>query len=277
MDVLTFLANSTVVDMGSKALVALFVVMLFTEVFEGAFPPAGWTRVENIGSCDWESSATTGTSNQTGGAGLFADANSDWCGDAMDAELWTPAFDLSAAAAPVLSFHSDFKDFGGADDGYVDISTDGGTTWTNLLHYDGVDARGPRRVEGVGRPCALRPDRERAPHPPGGPWHQGDVPARRCPGLIPEFRLPPLKKDSPRGINGSGAFRQQRGHPKWIVPVDSPWKGQEGALFRCCADGTDFGGGVHFPTRVDGNFPAGEARRASSSCTIAWCFSRLNG
>jgi len=31
MDVLTFLANSTVVDMGSKALVALFVVMLFTD------------------------------------------------------------------------------------------------------------------------------------------------------------------------------------------------------------------------------------------------------
>jgi len=121
------------------------VVTLFTEAFEGAFPPAGWTRVENIGSCDWESSATTGSTNQTGGAGLFADANSDWCGDAMDAELWTPAFDLSATAAPVLSFHSDYRDLG--DDAYVDVSTDGGTTWTNLLHYDGVSMRGPRLVQ----------------------------------------------------------------------------------------------------------------------------------
>ena len=33
-----------------------------------------------------------------------------------------------------------------------------------------------RRVRG--RPCALRPDRERAPHPPGGARHQGDVPPR---------------------------------------------------------------------------------------------------
>ncbi len=119
-------------------------IYYLNEDFEGAFPPAGWTRVENIGSCDWESSATTGYANQTGGSGLFADANSDWCGDGMDAELWTPAIDLSAAAAPVLSFQSDFNDFGGTDDGYVDISTDGGATWTNLLHYDGVDVRGPR-------------------------------------------------------------------------------------------------------------------------------------
>ncbi len=131
------LGDLTVTDPG--------VVTLFTEAFEGAFPPAGWTRVENIGSCDWESSVTTGYTNQTGGAGLFADANSDWCGDAMDAELRTPALDLSAAAAPVLSFQSDYRDLG--DDAYVDVSTDGGTTWTNLLHYDGVSMRGPRRVQ----------------------------------------------------------------------------------------------------------------------------------
>jgi len=121
------------------------VVTLFTEAFEGAFPPASWTRVENIGSCDWESSATTGYTNHTGGTGLFADANSDWCGGAMDAELWSPAVDLSTAAAPILRFQSDYRDLG--DDGYVDVSTDGGTTWTNLLHYDGVAARGPLLVQ----------------------------------------------------------------------------------------------------------------------------------
>jgi len=116
------------------------------EDFEGAFPPPGWTRVMNSG-CNWASSATTGYANNTGGAGLFADANSDDCGTGMDAELWTPSFDLSTASAPMLSFQSDFNDFGGSDDGYVDVSTDGGATWINLLHYDGVDVRGPRLVQ----------------------------------------------------------------------------------------------------------------------------------
>jgi len=131
-------------NLGAPTVTPPGVVLLFTEAFEGAFPPAGWTRLDNAGSCDWESSATTGYTNQTGGTGLFADANSDWCGTGMNVELWTPAIDLSTATAPVLSFQSDFNDYGGADDGYVDISTDGGAAWTNLLHYDGVDVRGPR-------------------------------------------------------------------------------------------------------------------------------------
>ncbi len=130
-------------NLGAPTVTPPGVVVLFSEDFEGAFPPAGWNVVENIGSCQWESSATTGYTNQTGGSGLFADANSDWCGTGMNTELWTPSLDLSAASAPVLSFHSDFNDYGGADDGYVDISTNGGATWTNLLHYDGVDVRGP--------------------------------------------------------------------------------------------------------------------------------------
>jgi len=130
-------------NLGAPTVTPPGVLVLFSEDFEGAFPPTGWNVVENIGSCQWESSATTGYTNQTGGSGLFADANSDWCGTGMDTELWTSSFDLSAASAPVLSFHSDFNDYGGADDGYVDISTDGGATWTNLLHYDGVDVRGP--------------------------------------------------------------------------------------------------------------------------------------
>src|SRR5690606_20198319 len=43
-----------------------------------------------------------------------------------------------------LQFKSDFNDYGNVDDGYVDISIDGGTTWTNVVHYDSLDFRGPR-------------------------------------------------------------------------------------------------------------------------------------
>ncbi len=133
-------------NLGAPTVTPPGVVVLFSEAFEGAFPPAGWTRVLNSGT-NWESSATTGYPNQTGGTGLFADANSDSWGSGMDAELWTPALDFSTVAAPVLNFRSDFSDLGALDDGYVDVSTDGGTTWTNLLHYDGVDVRGPRLVQ----------------------------------------------------------------------------------------------------------------------------------
>ncbi len=118
---------------------------LLSEDFE-IWPPTGWTIEEGIDSCTWLSSATTGMTNQTGGSGLFADANSDECGDAMDTWMISPELDFSSYTTLCLSFKSDFNDYSGLDDGYVDVSVDGGTTWTNLLHYDGVDVRGPRTV-----------------------------------------------------------------------------------------------------------------------------------
>lgn len=107
--------------------------------FEGAFPPPGWTVIDN-GGCDvWQRSDYYGRSNYTGGSGYAADADSDACGDAMDTELWTPAFSLVGINNAQLRFKSDFNDFLNSDDGYVDVSTDGGDTWTNVLHYDKMD------------------------------------------------------------------------------------------------------------------------------------------
>ena len=120
-------------------------VNLLSENFE-VWPPTYWTIEEGIDSCTWLSSATTEMTNQTGGSGLFADANSDWCGVAMDTWMVTPVLDFSGYGTVNLSFKSDFNDLAGYDDGYVDVSVDSGTTWTNLLHYDGVDVRGPRTV-----------------------------------------------------------------------------------------------------------------------------------
>lgn len=118
---------------------------LFSEDFEGSFPPAGWTVTQTVDSCGgWESTATTRRPNLTGGTGYAADANSDWCGGGMDTTLLTPPIDLSGVSQAWLMFKSDFYDFENQDHGYVDISTDGGTTWTNLLHYDRADYRGPR-------------------------------------------------------------------------------------------------------------------------------------
>ncbi|MCX7680412.1 MAG: S8 family serine peptidase, partial [Anaerolineae bacterium] len=117
----------------------------FYEDFE-SWPPTGWSIINNGANlaCVWESTAHTKRPNYTGGSGYAADADSDWCGLDMDTELRTPVLDLSGASQAWLMFRSDFNDYQNQDHGYVDISTDGGATWTNLLHYDRQDYRGPR-------------------------------------------------------------------------------------------------------------------------------------
>ncbi len=122
---------------------------LLSEDFEGTFPPAGWVVTHNITTtCDWESTATAGRTNNTGGSGEAAIADSDGCGSGteMDTLLISPVFDLSSAVDPYLAFQSDYYGAGSLDDGYVDISTDGGMNWTTLLHYVS-SVRGPHSVE----------------------------------------------------------------------------------------------------------------------------------
>jgi uncharacterized repeat protein (TIGR01451 family) len=114
--------------------------------FEGTFPPAGWTVVNNGGTCVWQRNDQWGTArpNTTGGTGFCADADSDECGSGttMNTELRTSVFSLFGTTAPALFYRYDYNDLGVADQGTVDISTDGGTTWTNLVTYLNDD-RGP--------------------------------------------------------------------------------------------------------------------------------------
>lgn len=120
------------------------VAELLAEDFE-VWPPAGWTIDADPASCDtWLSTETTEYINNTGGTGFAADANSDYCGDAMDTWMISPVMDFSGFDSVSLQFKSDFWDYGNVDDGYVDVSVDGGTTWTNVLHYEKQDYYGPR-------------------------------------------------------------------------------------------------------------------------------------
>ncbi len=120
------------------------VAELLAEDFE-VWPPAGWTIDADPASCDtWLSTETTDYINNTGGTGFAADANSDYCGDAMDTWMISPVMDFSGFDSVSLQFKSDFWDYGNVDDGYVDVSVDGGTTWTNVLHYEKQDYYGPR-------------------------------------------------------------------------------------------------------------------------------------
>jgi hypothetical protein len=113
----------------------------WTEAFE-AWPPAGWTIVNGGGACVWESTATTGRPNLTGGAGQAAGADSGWCGGAMNTELRSPEFSLVGTSSPALVYDYDYYVLSGAETGTVDLTTDGGATWTNLVTY-AADDRGP--------------------------------------------------------------------------------------------------------------------------------------
>ncbi|RKZ87525.1 MAG: hypothetical protein DRR19_13520 [Candidatus Parabeggiatoa sp. nov. 1] len=100
------------------------------------FPPLGWTVVNNGGDCVWESTETTGSFNDTGGDGFAAEANSGNCGynTFMNTELLSPVFSFADATNPVLSFQYYFGG-GYSSQGTVDISTDDGKNWSNLVSY----------------------------------------------------------------------------------------------------------------------------------------------
>lgn len=114
-----------------------------------SWPPAGWSVIDNsgIGSVVWQGSSTCGYSNDTGGTGGFADANSDCFGSsAFDTELFTPSFDLTLASSAKLEFKSAYENYAGNDSARVMVSGNGGTDWDILQDWN-TDHSGPDTVE----------------------------------------------------------------------------------------------------------------------------------
>ena len=120
-----------------------------TENFDGSndFPPAGWNVTDHSATARCGSSTTPRAGRTTtGGSGNFADINSDFYGGATlrTPSLVTPKLDLSSASAPFLTFHNNYiasPYFPQIGD--VDVSTDGGATWTNVWHHGGDAVPGP--------------------------------------------------------------------------------------------------------------------------------------
>jgi hypothetical protein len=116
------------------------------EDFEGSFPPTGWQVVTNTVGGQWDRDDALGQSGYdlTYGSGHFAAAGTDGNnGIAWDTELRSPAIDLSGTTGTVLlQYASNFQDYAGNGDAYLDVSTDGGTNWTNLYSQTGDDSGG---------------------------------------------------------------------------------------------------------------------------------------
>ncbi|NCC32227.1 MAG: hypothetical protein EOM24_09415, partial [Chloroflexia bacterium] len=118
------------------------------ETFDGTSLPSGWTVVNATSdapypidspyplpndSHGWRFDNPGARRNLTGGTGHFAIADSDHAGrgTTMDTQLRTPTFSLQGVAAARLQFNTDFQPYD-ASTGDVDLSIDGGQTWTNI-------------------------------------------------------------------------------------------------------------------------------------------------
>ncbi|MFC1442380.1 carboxypeptidase regulatory-like domain-containing protein [Streptacidiphilus sp. N1-10] len=112
------------------------------QTFDTTATPAGWTVANAAGTGNGWTFTSPTRGNITGGAGGFAIVDSDraGAGKTQDSYLTAPATDLSAYSAdapPVLSFANAFH-VAPNSAGQVQLSTDGGTTWTTVWNSAAV-------------------------------------------------------------------------------------------------------------------------------------------
>ncbi len=104
--------------------------------------PSTWTVVDNEGTgVVWDvtgSGTCAGDSNYTNGSGKAACVNSDAVGTVeFDTELRTNAITIPASAtSATLRYTANYQNYNNRDFLDLDISTDGGVTWTTLLSWN---------------------------------------------------------------------------------------------------------------------------------------------
>lgn len=139
--------NFALVDDGQAPWVMCKLSGGINEGFEGGFPPGGWTVTHDSGNpaCLWTN--VSSRANLTGGAGQFAIADSDGCGSGstMGTTLTSPIIDLTGVANVGIQFKYDYYHLG-SQAGYVEISSNGGATWTTIKTFNASD-RGPKTFE----------------------------------------------------------------------------------------------------------------------------------
>lgn len=111
-----------------------------------SWPPQGWTLTAATTCGSWQSSSDLGLPNYTGGSGSCATASSAGCEAGADLSLVSPGIAIqSGGSAPTLTFKQDlFLGTYGSDSAEVDVSSDGGQSWTSVAYFTGRGGvRGP--------------------------------------------------------------------------------------------------------------------------------------
>jgi hypothetical protein len=108
-----------------------------TPVNEGTWtgnPPTGWSvSTGGTGTQTW---TNTNPGGRTAPAGITSpfmiiDGDYDGSGKTQDDSLITPAFDATGASSVTLAFDTWFNWYSSSDYAYIDVSSNGGSTWQN--------------------------------------------------------------------------------------------------------------------------------------------------
>jgi hypothetical protein len=107
-----------------------------TEDFEGDWPPAGWTVVNDGGFLEWEHSPTAAcTRTNYPGSGAFALADSDcWGTDPWDTSLVTGSYNFCSSVSSGMTLGIYYANW--ANDDFFAIDCDQGAGWENLLLWN---------------------------------------------------------------------------------------------------------------------------------------------
>lgn len=122
-----------------------------------------WTILNNGGTCVWTVYTPPFPNLYTlpcdPNCGSLLSADSDECGSGTtinsSAVIASP-LDISLYSQVDLEFDQDFNDFGGPDEGYVEVSNDGGTTWNIVWQQVGADLRNTHEVVDISTFAALQ-------------------------------------------------------------------------------------------------------------------------
>lgn len=121
-----------------KALYVTIGETVFNQDFEGGtFPPTGWNVIDNEGTgIQWANSVDAGESNYSG-SGEAATVSSDAFGAGeFDTELISPVINIAGMSNLSLKYNVNYQNFANLDFLDLDVSIDGGTTWTNVLSWN---------------------------------------------------------------------------------------------------------------------------------------------
>ncbi|MCE5247249.1 S8 family serine peptidase [bacterium] len=117
---------------------------LLSESFAAGDPPTGWTVVNggSSGATGW-TWTTTNPKSRAIPAGMTApieiiDSDGEGNGVTQDDSLITPAFAVAAGGSYQLSFDTFYRAYS-ASAAYVDVTINGGATWTTVATYGASD------------------------------------------------------------------------------------------------------------------------------------------
>ena len=124
MKILAALALAAMAGSASAAVV-------FTESFDTGTGAFTVQDLQGTGKALWKSSAAYGMGNWTGGSGNCAAANSDIASGEFNTRMVSPGIAIGAGPASV-SFNYNYQNFAFLDTFAVEISTNGGGSWSTL-------------------------------------------------------------------------------------------------------------------------------------------------